>query len=138
MWHRARHSVRQITRLAWGIEPNFYINVLPGTEAARLSWSPDGRKILFAFGGWRYVHGVPSGEMLPDSVAIHLTNEVVQQFIAAAVDQAGPLVAFRFSNTANNTSLGTLLMDARPVHGAEEDVCVARGAGASRGVAPFA
>jgi hypothetical protein len=48
VWHAGTGKTRQITKVAGGIQPSDYVSVYPGKEGLRLSWSPDGKRIVLA------------------------------------------------------------------------------------------
>ncbi len=63
-WDRATDSLRQITRLKDGVLPSLYVSVLgAGQQAVRLSWSPDGRRIVFS--SRVREPDMPAGDSLP-------------------------------------------------------------------------
>lgn len=69
VWDRGSGAVRQVTHLPAGIQPSFYANVWPDQQAVRLSWSPDGRRIVFSSRAQR------PADPVGDSVPIILTGE---------------------------------------------------------------
>jgi dipeptidyl aminopeptidase/acylaminoacyl peptidase len=48
VWDRSSGAVRQVTHLPTGIQPSGYADVWPGRQSVRLSWSPDGQRIVFS------------------------------------------------------------------------------------------
>jgi dipeptidyl aminopeptidase/acylaminoacyl peptidase len=85
VWDRARNALRQVTHLPRGTQPNWYVNVWLGTESARLSWSPDGQKVLFA-------SKIPDPNALPvgDSIPYIVTEK------SPAVGVWAPVMRYMF------------------------------------------
>ena len=48
VWDRKSGATRQVTHVPGGFQPSDYVSVYPGKEGLRLSWSPDGKRIVLA------------------------------------------------------------------------------------------